>query len=161
MTNYFFGIEVSPQHEFKGFEYKAIIGYHGPSVEEERVKLIEPEGMTWLNGEQLQFGIRNLPIDKQPLVSNRPKEYKTDALTPENLSYDSDQSKPKSEKRIAVYHPINQTGLLEVLLHGEQRQIRVTLVAEYFDNSGILHDNIAEVVELNIANEEQNTSIAA
>lgn len=166
MTRYFLGIEdLSKQGRAEGsIEYRATLGYHGPLIEgdEERVKLIEPEGMTWLNGEPLQIGIRNKPIDRQPLVTNRPIEENPESLNPELLSYDHTQSRPNAKEKIAVYHPINTEGLLEVLLHGELRQIRVTLIAEYFESTGVLWEPVSNVVELNMVDiNNQIPSIAA
>lgn len=163
MTRYFLGIEdLSKAGRTKdAIEYRASLGYHGPGVEEDRVKLIEPEGMTWLNGEPLKIGLRNKPRDGKPVVSNRPTGDGTDSLTIESLTYDHDQSRPLAEEKIGVYYPITSDGLLEVLLHGEQRQIRVTLIAEYFESSGILNDTVAQIIQLNAPAQDQTPAVAA
>lgn len=90
--------------------------------------LLAPEGMTWLNGTPLEFTLRQVPIDQHPVVSNRPAK---DDVALETLMYDHVQSRPLSEERTAVYHPITPDGLLDVLVNSEARQVRVTLIAEY------------------------------
>jgi len=155
MTRYFLGIELEGTSE-----EKVSMGYYGTDEAGDRLELIKPEGMTWLNGEPLQIGLRNRPIGDYPVVSNRPTDDNTDAPTLEMLTYDHNLSRPIAEERTAVYYPINSGGLLDVLQHGELRQIRVTMVAEYFAHSGIVAPGVQDL-KLNIPEAYQNTAIAA
>ncbi len=142
------------------FSHKATFDYPGPTETEDRVKIVEPEGITWLDHTPLKFYIIDNPIDKSPLASNRPIEDNSDSLTKETLSYERTIISPLPPERTAIYHPINRDGKLKVLLDGEEREIRVTLVAEYFECSGILQDNFS-VVELNTPDQDQIPAIAA
>lgn len=157
MTRYFLGIEdLSKPNRVEGqIDYRTSLSYIESVDTEEHVKFIEPEGMTWLNGEPFRIGLRNKSIEELPVVSNRPTDKDTESITIEAINYDHKQSNPTAPERIAVYHPINNDGVLEVLLHGELREIRATVIAEYFAHSGVLDENIAEIIQLNNHKDEE------